>query len=106
PERSADDVRGSRPVLARGGPPGAVRLLRPRRRPEHLAPAPTRTLPRRQARAVPRPGGVGLRLRPGGLGPVLLSTGREGLHRPQLLRRAAPPLRRPWRVRPGLRPGA
>ena len=54
----------------------------------------TAELPRADARAVLRRGPVGLRLRPGGDGPVLLPGRPEGLHRPRLLRRAAHALRR------------
>ena len=87
-------------------PAGAVRLGRARRHRGHLA----RAVPpdgRRVSRADPGPvlgrGRLGLRLRSGRHGAVLLPGRPEGLHRPRLLRRAARPLRRARRLRPGLR---
>ena len=53
--------------------------------------------------ALHRLGGVGLRLGVAAVGPFYCPGDREGLHRPLLLRRAEPPLRRARRLRPGLR---
>ena len=85
---------------------GRIRGGGPRRHRGHLdagLPAGRRALPAADAGALHRRGRVGLRhqLRRGRS--VLLPARSEGLHRPQLLSRAGPAVRRPRRLRPGLR---
>ncbi len=62
-----------------------------------------RAVPARQARALQRRDALRVRVRGGRIGSLLLPGGPEGLHRPRLLPGAQDAVRRPGRVRPGLR---
>ncbi len=84
---------------------GAARRLRRRDEPRPGADvdrARRRPVPARAARALPQRDPDRLRRRRRRGGPVLLP-GRPNLHRPLVLRRAVAPVRRPRRLRPGLR---
>src|SRR6185503_911977 len=88
------------------GPAGPVRLVRARRRPEHLAGDAARNRPRLssgEARALHRLRAIGLRVRRVRDGPLLLPGRREGLRRSRFLPRVEAPLRCARRLRAGLR---
>ncbi len=102
----AGAVRTAGRALGRGTGARGVRRARARQHRGHLAPAVRGARARLRGSApgvVQRERAIGLRLRTGGDGTVLLSRRPQGLSRSVVLRRTAPALRRAGRFRAGLR---